>query len=160
MRSRALLLLAGLVITAVPSALATYLVMSLPGSQTLDSGEVAYLLHNVRWPTRAVGGVLLLLTAVSILRRSRSFKTIAVVGAAAVLAGGVLYLSHHFSAPAFFGPPAQVRFARGTSEALPPETLVLGILRDGRARAYPIRLLAYHHLIRDEIDGEPLLPTY
>lgn len=160
MRRRALLLLGSLGVTTLPSALASYLIMPFPGSQTLDAGAVAYALYQVRWPSRAVGGALLILGAVSVLRRSRSRWAVLGVTAAAVLAGGVLFLSHRWSGAGLFAQPLEIRYARGTSEALPPETLILGVVREGGARAYPVRLLAYHHLVQDELGGEPLLPTY
>jgi hypothetical protein len=38
--------------------------------------------------------------------------------------------------------------------------MVLGVVRNGAARAYPVRYLAYHHLVNDELGGASLLPTY
>ena len=40
------------------------------------------------------------------------------------------------------------------------EELVLGVEFAGEARAYPVRMLRYHHVVNDTIRGEPLLVTY
>lgn len=38
--------------------------------------------------------------------------------------------------------------------------MVLGVSIAGAARAYPVRFLAFHHLINDRLGGVPILPTY
>ena len=40
------------------------------------------------------------------------------------------------------------------------EELVLGVEFAGEARAYPVRMLRYHHIVNDTVSGEPLLVTY
>ncbi len=37
---------------------------------------------------------------------------------------------------------------------------VLGIVRDGLAKAYPVKILNYHEIVNDEINGEPVVITY
>ena len=38
--------------------------------------------------------------------------------------------------------------------------LVLGIESDGEARAYPVSMIFYHHIVNDTIGGRPILITY
>lgn len=40
-----------------------------------------------------------------------------------------------------------------------PDDRVVGVVRDGRARAYPLRVLNWHEVVNDQFDG-PLLVTY
>ncbi|MFC3282696.1 DUF3179 domain-containing protein [Litchfieldella rifensis] len=40
------------------------------------------------------------------------------------------------------------------------EDIVIGVYRHGEARAYPQRILVWHEIVNDEIDGEPLSITY
>ena len=40
------------------------------------------------------------------------------------------------------------------------EELVLGVEFAGEIRAYPVRMLRYHHIVNDTVRGEPLLVTY
>ena len=41
-----------------------------------------------------------------------------------------------------------------------PNDLVLAVNRDGDAAAYPIRLIAYHHIVNDRIGRTPAVVTY
>ena len=43
---------------------------------------------------------------------------------------------------------------------LRPESLVLGALRNGEARAYPLSMMTFHHVANDELGGEPYLVTF
>jgi|APHM01.1.fsa_nt_gi Protein of unknown function (DUF3179). len=53
------------------------------------------------------------------------------------------------------------RFGSGNTIAprLADDDLVVGVARDGEARAYPLKLLNYHEIVNDTFDG-PLLVTY
>lgn len=42
----------------------------------------------------------------------------------------------------------------------PDDMLIFGVVRNGVARAYPQRLLVYHEIVNDVIDGEPVAITY
>lgn len=151
----------GFLLVVVPTAAAVYLSQPLPGSQELDSLRLAWQLDRAR-PWTEIGGALLLLAGLALAFRTpgrRVAKGFLVAGALA--AGALLWLAHFRLTPAsWFQPPETVLFATGTSDALPPATLVMGIVHRGEARAYPIRLLAYHHRVLDTIGGEPVLVTY
>ena len=43
---------------------------------------------------------------------------------------------------------------------LEPRTLVVGIRAGGHAKAYPIRLMGYHHVVQDTVGGTPIVATY
>ena len=38
--------------------------------------------------------------------------------------------------------------------------MVIGVVTGGQARAYPVRYLAYHHMLNDRLGSTALLPTY
>ncbi len=40
------------------------------------------------------------------------------------------------------------------------EELVLGVEWAGEVRAYPVRMLRFHHIVNDTVGGNPLLVTY
>lgn len=54
--------------------------------------------------------------------------------------------------------PAMVPAAEATF--LQPNDDVFGVVVAGRARAYPITMLAYHHVVNDVIQGIPVAITY
>jgi len=41
-----------------------------------------------------------------------------------------------------------------------PDDMVLGVVVNGDAVAYPVNQLAYHHVINDEVGGVPIVATY
>ena len=48
----------------------------------------------------------------------------------------------------------------GTTAFLGDDDLVLGYAKEGEARAYPVSMLFWHHIINDTVQGVPLLVTY
>ena len=49
----------------------------------------------------------------------------------------------------------------GASEArLDDEDMLLTVKLGGESRAYPVRTLAYHHLVNDQLSGVPIVATY
>ena len=157
---RFVVLFFGLLLLVTPVAAATYLLMPLPGSQLSDSLEIAYLARQAHLPIGVVGAALSLFAVVMIVRQGRSAWRY--VGLIASLAPVIALLvgAQRMSAERLFLAPTRVAFASGATEAIPAEAHVIGVVNDGVPVAYPLRLLAYHHLIADHQHGTPLLPTY
>ena len=61
-----------------------------------------------------------------------------------------------------FNPLPQRHDARDRGEARSSTRvdLVLGVTLNGEAAAYPIRQLAYHHVVQDVVGGVPIVVTY
>ena len=59
-------------------------------------------------------------------------------------------------------PPLDDPTIVSASEAtwLEAETLVLGAVQNGEARAYPIAMMTFHHVANDVLGGEPYLVTF
>jgi hypothetical protein len=60
-------------------------------------------------------------------------------------------------------------FARASDVQLAPVTsfadvgdtdMVIGVTAGGETRAYPVRYLAFHHMLNDRLGGAAILPTY
>ena len=160
MRQRVLLLMGAMTPLLAPSLLRTYLLMPFPGSQELDSIDVAYALRPWIWPSRLLGAPLVVWAAVAVWRASVSRKGRVALSLVVIISVGFLYLSHAMSAPAWFLQPESLRFARGATKEIPPEALVVGVALTGEAKAYPLDLIAYHHVLMDDLAGQPILPTY
>jgi hypothetical protein len=60
--------------------------------------------------------------------------------------------------PALFNP--EYISAKQADGLLSPEERVLGLVINGVARAYPIRILSWHELVNDEIAGTPYLVSW
>jgi hypothetical protein len=60
-----------------------------------------------------------------------------------------------------FRPLEGAAYARaGEVDYISDEDMVLAVERGGERVAYPVRLLAYHHLAADTVGGVPLVATY
>lgn len=58
---------------------------------------------------------------------------------------------HHLDAP---------RFEPASDAKLDSDDMVLAVRVNGVDRAYPIREIAYHHVVNDTVGGEPIVATY
>jgi len=150
----------GLVVLLVPTLVRHFLLWPFPGSQELDSLPLLYAMGQWLPMAQIIGSLLLV---AGIFRRWRSApgrRSALWIGASVVLPVALFVIMGRTTASAVFAPQLAPRFAQGTSLELPPETLVMGLRLGDEARAYPLRLLAYHHQVRDKLAGEPLLVTY
>jgi hypothetical protein len=60
-----------------------------------------------------------------------------------------------------FAPLPDVRFVRAAQATfVAPGDMVLAVARAGDAIAYPVRQLAYHHLVEDAVGDVPIVATY
>ncbi|MDT5263071.1 MAG: hypothetical protein QOC61_2075 [Acidobacteriota bacterium] len=60
-----------------------------------------------------------------------------------------------------FNPLAGATYARADEvNYVGDEDMVLAVERGGEAVAYPVRLLAYHHIVADTVGGVPIAATY
>jgi len=59
-----------------------------------------------------------------------------------------------------FHPAEKPTYAAISQTKLAAEEPVIAISVDGAARAYPIRIISYHHIINDTLAGEPVVATY
>ncbi len=49
---------------------------------------------------------------------------------------------------------------RAKPDSLTDTDMVLAVEINGEAVAYPVRLMAYHHLVHDVVGGTPIVATY
>jgi hypothetical protein len=60
-----------------------------------------------------------------------------------------------------FNPLAHAAYAKTTDAGFVTDSdIVMAVETNGEAAAYPIRLMAYHHLVQDTVGGTPLVATY
>lgn len=52
-------------------------------------------------------------------------------------------------------------FISATAASYMAETdLVLGLALEGEARAYPVKMAWFHHIVNDTVNGRPITVTY
>jgi len=133
-----------------------YFIMPMPGSQQMNSIDLAYFLYKWRWIFR---GLFAAMIFIGIFRSQWKrkwllFFPIAIVAVATYMANFVM------AADAMFKQPKQLLLVSAESNKVDSNRLVLGVSINGEAKAYPIRFLGYHHHIQDTVGGKPIMVTY
>ncbi len=60
-----------------------------------------------------------------------------------------------------FNPLAQPKFTTiGETNFVADEDMVIAVKINGDAVAFPIRQMAYHHVVQDVVGGTPITATY
>lgn len=133
-----------------------YFIMPMPGSQRMNSIDVAYFLYNYRWYFRLVFVGLLFL---GLLKSKWKRKWIPAIPLA--LAAVVIYMiNFKMAADAMFQQPTQIIFKNAGENKVDSNRLVIGIEINGEAKAYPIQYMGYHHHLQDTVGGKAILVTY
>lgn len=130
--------------------------MPMPGSQKLNSLELAYFLHNWRWAFRIVYTILLISGIKTSLKNHPWLSAILILFAAGIYG----LFNFKMSADAMFHQPKTLIYATAKGNKVDSERLVLGITRNGQSKAWPLQFIAYHHQIRDTVGGEQVMVTY
>ena len=75
------------------------------------------------------------------------------------LAAAWLARQNHFEW--MFNPLAQTAYARvGEAGFVQDDDMVMAVKINGEAVAYPVRQMAYHHVVQDSVGGTPVVTTY
>jgi uncharacterized protein DUF3179 len=85
-------------------------------------------------------------------------RTAMVLGGVLVLGAATMARMNYFEW--MFHPVAQPGFLKADDVKLDASEMVLALDFNGEARAYPIREMAYHHIVNDEVGGVPVAVTY
>ena len=157
---RRTLLVIGLAMLAAAMAVAPVVLQQPFGAQTPTGMAVAHTmkLWSPLLTVALATGVIWL--ALSAARDARWWgKALLVAPVAVVLAAAWFARQNAFEW--WFNRLSQPRFvAARDSSWVEPNDLVLAVSRDGDAAAYPIRLIAYHHIVNDRIGRTPSVVTY
>ena len=129
--------------------------------QTPREMEVAYLLR--RWsPLLTVFALIVALTlALWLWRGTRRWWRKSALVVMLIMTGASVWAARQNHFEWMFNPLPAPAYAR-TSEAafVDDNDRVMTVEVGNEAVAYPVRLMAYHHLVADTVGGTPLVATY
>jgi Protein of unknown function (DUF3179) len=147
----------GLVGLAIFEIANVYFIMPMPGSQRMNSIDLAYFLYSWRWAFRIILGVMIMIGSVPAF--SSRWKWVPVV---AILPVAYIVYTFNFNMTAdhMFVQPEALDFQPQSSNTLVDSSLVVTVTHGNEAKAYPIRSIMYHHQVRDTIAGKPIMVTY
>lgn len=151
-----LLVVVGLAVTLVP-----VWVIQPFRPQTQRGLELSYALRSWSPLVTLIAAVVAFALVVWLWRGSRRWwrKAALIVVITPLLASAWLARQNHFEW--MFKPLPQAAYARtGEAEFVAATDMVMAVENNGEAVAYPIRLMAYHHVVQDEVGGLPVVATY
>jgi hypothetical protein len=155
-----LFLIIGMLLLLLTEILRVYFIMPFPGSQQSDSIDWAFFIEKYKWLLRVIG---LILVAGPIYRIFTTKKTLpkVLLTLFAILYGIIFFFfNFRFEADKMFYQPSVKNFAGVKGNNIDSNKLVIGIVLNGEARAYPIQLIGYHHQVRDTVGQTPVMITY
>jgi len=157
---RTLLLITGLLLLIAAEILRVYFIMPFPGSQWNETINIAYWLNNnIVW-LRLLGLLMIAWPVVYVFKQARTWKKILLCVGLFLYALIFYAFNFRFLADKMFYQPQQKRFADAAGNRIAPEKLVIGVVINNAAKAYPIQLIGYHHQVRDTIGNTPVMVTY
>jgi len=133
-----------------------YFIMPMPGSQQMNSIDLAYFLYSWRWAFRAI---FLLMLVVGLFRAHWKRKWLLAIPIIILLVVGYM-ANFQMAADHMFYQPNKVLMASAAENKVDSGRLVIGVKINNEAKAYPIRFLGYHHQVQDTIGGKPVMITY
>ncbi len=135
-----------------------YFIMPMPGSQHINSLDLAYFLYSYRWFLRIFFGLLLAIGASKVFSESKRKWMPAVTLIFPILA--IYFFNFKMSADAMFKQPDHLVLKPKSENKMIDSTMVVGVEYNGEVKAYPLRFIVYHHQVRDDIGGKPMMITY
>jgi len=132
-----------------------YFIMPMPGSQEMNSIDLAYFLYRWRWIFRGLFAAMIIIGLLSQWKRKWSlFFSIGVVAVVVYMTNFVMAADH------MFYQPQKVAMVSAAENKVDSNRLVIGVSNNGEAKAYPIQFLGYHHQVQDTVGGKPMIITY
>jgi hypothetical protein len=124
--------------------------------------ELALAMQVMRYRPVLEGGCVLVALAFCMLifRHFGSIKARVAAIVCVVLVFASAALSRVNIYEQMFHPAEKPAYAAIAQTKLAAAEPVIAISLDGAARAYPIRIISYHHIINDTLAGEPVVATY
>lgn len=133
-----------------------YFIMPMPGSQRMRSIEIAYFLYTWRWAFRGVLGLIALASFIPAFQASKLFS----IGTLVVVVSGIYAFNFQMAADSMFYQPKHLQMLDAKQNKITKDRIVVGVVIDGKAKAYPISLIGYHHQVLDTLGGKQIMVTY
>ena len=122
-----------------------YFIMPMPGSQRMNSINLAYFLHSYRWVFRLLLSIVMAMSLKTMLKQYLKTGLLMIL-----LLGGIAYATNFpMSADTMFKTMNHQNFANKKGNFIDSNRLVIGVVMGNEARAYPINIIAHHHQVKD-----------
>jgi hypothetical protein len=165
-----LILVTGILLLFATEILRVYFIMPFPGSQRSNSIDLAYFIDRNRLWLRIAGFVLVGYALIihpakrqnpyGPPRKKSSWPEVVLLLVAVLYAVVFYYFNYRFEADKMFHQPQVLTFTDSSNHSLNESRLVIGVVVNDRAKAYPVQVIGYHHQVRDTLDHTAIMVTY
>jgi hypothetical protein len=149
----------GVLLLVAFEAANVYFIMPMPGSQRLSTLDLAYALHSWRWPIR-IAAVAMMVAGLAAAWRGGGWTRWLMPVLLLVMVTTAFATNFKMAADRIFLAPKSVTMRPAAQNVVDTARLVVGIVVNGEARAYPIQFIGYHHQVRDTVGGRPVMVTF
>jgi hypothetical protein len=150
----------GLLLFIAAEVLRVYFIMPFPGSQTSNTIEIAYFLHQNIFYFRTIALLILIVPTVQFYIYGSATAKWYISIAIAIALYIFLMANYKMQADKMFFQPNMKLFTAGKETKIGDRQLVIGVTLNGESKAYPIEIIGYHHQIRDTLGNQPIMVTY
>ncbi len=150
----------GIILLVIPGLIHAYLLMPFPGSQDLNAITASYYLEKIVWPLRIVGGLLIVWYLFTYYSKNTTRGKVVKGVVLALCLGSFIITDYMYKAETMFEEPQTVKFANAMANKVPESFVIIGVVNNGVAKAYPVVYLGYHHKVQDNVGNLPVLVTY
>lgn len=129
-------------------------------AQTPRVMELSYLMRRWSPLLTIVGSLIILMLSIALWLRGRWWSRIVLLLLLAPTLGATwLARQNHFEW--MFNPLPNPAYAKATEASFVDDTdRVMAVKVGNESVAYPIRIMAYHHVVADTVGGTPIAATY
>jgi len=155
-----LLSITGLLLLFTAEILRVYFISPFPGSQHENTIDLAYWIsNNIIW-IRILALALIIFPLVYFFKNGKKWTKVA-MSLGLILYGLVFFFfNYRFEADKMFYQPKHKLFAAANNDTTDRGRLVMGVVINGQAKAYPIQIIGYHHQVMDTIGNTAVMITY
>lgn len=136
-----------------------YLVMPFPGSQRSETVDIAWWISTYIIWIRIVTLAVISIAVIRVFKEGKTWEKICLSLALLGYISVFTLFNYRFDAENIFHQPSNKSFIPVTA-SIDKSKLVIGVVINGEAKAYPIQLIGYHHQVMDTIGNEPVIITY
>ena len=137
-----------------------YFIMPFPGSQHGNTIDLAYWVGYNIWWLRILLLFPLLFLFIAVFKISKWPSKLLWSLPIGIYAVIFFLFNYRFEADKMFYQPKNKFFQVAAEDTTNKEQLVIGVEINGIAKAYPIQIIGYHHIIMDSVKGTPIMIKY
>src|SRR5215210_4877205 len=122
---------------------------------------VSYTLRRWSPVVTIIASIMALALVLWLWRGARRWWLKSLLGATLLLTLAATWFARQNHFEWMFNPLSNAAYARaGEVDFLADTDMVLAVELNGEAVAYPVRLMAYHHVVQDTVGGQQVVATY